>query len=74
MTLTMEPIERTFRLSLGSALPQIEWYEGPYVVTPRVSEQSLPTATKGMREDVTVEAIPYYETANPSGTTVIIGE
>lgn len=73
-TLEMEPIERTFRLSIGSALPQVEWYEGPYEVIPRVIAQSLSTATKGMRRDVTVEAIPYYETSNPSGTTAIIGE
>lgn len=53
----------------------IEHYKGDYVVTPKVSEQSFPTANKLMDGDVTVKAIPYYEVTNTSnGQTVIIGE
>lgn len=48
----------------GDALP---WYEGAYVVTPKVGEQTLETRNKSMRNDVTVEAIPYSEVSNPSG-------
>ena len=47
-------------------------YEGPYEVTPKTSEQVLPTKMKGMAKDVIVEAVPYIEVSNESGTTVII--
>ena len=50
------------------------WYEGPYEVTPRRAEQTLGTAKKVMREDVTVHEIPWWETSNPYGTTYVIGE
>lgn len=49
-----------------------EYFEGPYEVTPAVYEQSLPTARKLMREDVTVFEIPYAEVSNIHGTTVTI--
>jgi hypothetical protein len=48
----------------GDALP---WYEGEYVVTPKVHAQTLETRNKSMRENVSVEAIPYSEVTNPSG-------
>jgi hypothetical protein len=49
-------------------------YEGDYEVTPNTEEQTLPTSDKRMEDDVTVHAIPYYETTNESGGyTVIIG-
>lgn len=47
-------------------------YEGPYRVTPAVSGQVLGTKYKTMTDDVTIEGIPYAETSNDSGTTVII--
>lgn len=51
-----------------------EAYAGGYVVTPRVEEQVLATHNKRMVDDVTVEAIPYWEVDNTSdGQTVIIG-
>ena len=51
-----------------------EHYTGAYDVTPLITAQSLPTAGKRMRSDVTVKAIPYYEVSNAqSGETVIIG-
>lgn len=49
-------------------------YEGDYEVTPKVYAQMLDTDRKYMREDVTVKAIPYYETSNESGTTVYIAD
>ena len=51
-----------------------ELYEGKYEVTPTVEKQTLQTAKKIMKEDVTVKEIPYAEVSNPAGgTTVIIG-
>lgn len=49
-------------------------YEGEYKVTPKVSEQTLPTAKKLLSEDVTIKEIPYFEVSNTSGgNTVYIG-
>ena len=45
---------------------------GPYMVIPKRTEQTLDTDQKLMRADVTVKEIPYAETANDNGTTVII--
>ena len=54
----------------GSAEP----YSGDYVVTPApFAEQTLATKNKLMANDVTVNAIPYYETSNISGITIYIG-
>lgn len=52
----------------GGSLP---YYKGPYTVTPKVDEQSLPTAEKAMSKDVTIEKIPYSEVTNPSGGTTV---
>lgn len=49
-------------------------YTGSYEVTPRVDAQTLPTTDRHMVDDVTVQAIPYYEVSNlQKGKTVIIG-
>lgn len=42
-------------------------YQGSYDVIPKVIEQYLDTDNKTMIDDVTVRAIPYYETSNESG-------
>lgn len=47
-------------------------YAGPYVVIPKVAEQTLPTKHKAMRDDLTVAEIPYVEVSNLHGTTVTI--
>lgn len=50
-------------------------YDGPYIVIPKVEGQTLETDGKTMQDDVTVTAIPYYQTSNPQGGyTVIIGD
>lgn len=60
-------------LSLGGDI--LPYYEGAYVVTPKVREQELETANKSMTTDVLVESIPYTEVSNPSGgMTITIGE
>lgn len=46
-------------------------YEGTYVITPTTSEQSMATRHKMMADDVTVHAIPYFETSNDSGGITI---
>lgn len=52
----------------------LPYYDGDYTVVPNVSEQILNTSQKSMASDLTVDAIPYYETSNPKGGyTVIIG-
>ena len=49
-------------------------YEGPYEVTPKVTDQTLGTKNKHMLDDVHVKEIPYYETSNVyNGLTVFIG-
>ena len=51
----------------------VESYLGDYIVTPKVESQIMLTKNKKMEENVTVLAIPYYETSNLSGKTVYIG-
>lgn len=48
-------------------------YRGPYRVIPSTQEQILDTNDKIMKDDVTVEEIPYFETANEYGYTIYIG-
>ena len=42
-------------------------YAGSYEATPTMAEQVLPTRSKTMHDDVTVHAIPFTQTSNPSG-------
>ena len=51
----------------------VEYYDGPYEVTPAAEDQKLLTKNLHMRDDVTVEEIPYTETSNEYGITVYIG-
>ena len=64
-------------IELAESLPEfeeVELYEGEYIVTPTVSNQTMATKNKLMINDVTIEAIPYAEVTNNSGgTTVSIG-
>lgn len=51
-----------------------ELYEGNYLVTPKVTEQTMPTKDKVMRDDVTIKSIPFFNVGNTSGgTTAYIG-
>lgn len=55
----------------GELLP---YFDGPYEVTPKVSEIVLGTKNKSMADDVTIFQIPYSEVSNPQGGyTVTIG-
>ncbi len=44
-----------------------EPYEGEYTVTPRVKEQTIPTAKKLLVDDVKVLAIPRFDVSNTAG-------
>lgn len=46
-------------------------YEGEYSVTPRTEQQTIPTKDKVMLEDVTVQAIPFYNVSNNSGGSTV---
>lgn len=48
------------------------YYGGEYEITPSVEQQVLETKDTVMLDDVTVNAVPYYETSNINGTTVYI--
>ena len=51
-----------------------EHYAGDYTVIPQTEAQVLPTKDRIMVDNVTVKAIPYYETDNTQGgSTVYIG-
>lgn len=64
-------IELTIEEGSGGTLP---YFNGPYNVTPRKVEQTLETKNKSMRDNVTVEEIPYSEVSNPQGgITATIG-
>lgn len=47
-------------------------YEGPYIATPATKRQYFHTKHKDMMDDFTVREIPYAETSNEHGTTVVI--
>lgn len=58
----------------SSLIPMTEnVYRGPYVISPRLTEQKLDTGSKICSEDITVLEIPYFEVGNISGKTAIIG-
>lgn len=53
--------------------PEYPNYKGDYEVIPGPDAQSLETANKTMKDDVTIKAIPYYDVSNPYGRTIYIG-
>ena len=48
-------------------------YTGSYTITPKVNEQTMSTRNKLMQDNITIKAIPFYETDNSLGTTIYIG-
>ena len=57
-------INLTIEEGSGGTLP---YYDGDYNVVPKVTSQVLSTKNKSMRNDVTVEEVPYAEVSNPQG-------
>ena len=68
-----EPMELTVSSQIidielvGGGSGRLPYYTGATVVDPRKVEQTLETANKSMREDVTINAIYYSETGNVGG-------
>ena len=60
-------VDAVTRIPAGDVLV----YDGPYEAIPKVEAQTLPTAKKLMREDVSVRAIPYFDVSNPAGGNTI---
>lgn len=58
-------------ITVGGATDWPE-YGGAYEITPAVEAQTLETANKLMTDDLTVRAVPYYQTSNITGDTVYI--
>lgn len=68
------PIELEVKDYIGTYKPEgIEQYEGDYTIIPKVSEQELQTKNKMMKDNATIEQIPFHEFSNETGTTVVIG-
>ena len=64
------------QMSIGAAYSIVDgdWYDGEYDVTPMLTDQTLLTRDKLMRNNVTVREIPVTSTSNPyGGQTVVIG-
>lgn len=58
----------------GKPIRPSDTYEGPYSIRPLPDEaQVLNTKDKMMTDNLTVLEIPYWETSNIYGKTVIIG-
>ena len=49
-------------------------YTGEHHVIPKTEGQVLPTKNTRLTRNITVAAVPYYETGNDCGTTVYIAE
>ena len=60
-------------IAISGAEDSYDSYDDGYIVTPRVHAQTLNTKNKLMKDNVSVLAIPYFETSNLSGKTVYIG-
>ena len=68
-------VEISGGLTIPTTASMIPAYDGAYEITPLpYTDTLMETSGKRMTDDVTVLAIPYYETTNESGGyTVIIG-
>lgn len=68
------PIELEIKDYIGAYSPEgIETYDGDYSVVPKAKEQKMYTKSKMMKDNVTIEQIPFHEFSNETGTTVVIG-
>ena len=48
-----------------------EVYKGDYAVTPKVDKQIMPTKGKVLIDDVTINAIPFFDVSNNSGGSTV---
>lgn len=73
--ITLSKLETNYDIledSGGDTPSDLPYYPGPYEVIPKTIDQKLATKDHAMRDDVTVYEIPYAETTNDHGTTVVI--
>lgn len=68
---TMEPVDVQVDAVTRIPAGDVPVYDGPYEAIPKVTAQTLQTAQKFMREDVSVRAIPYFDVSNPAGGNTI---
>lgn len=69
-----QDVEITQDVIIVPLYKDVNLYEGDYEVTPKVREQTLPTADKLLSEDLKIKEIPYFDVSNTSGgSTVYIG-
>lgn len=73
-------IDRRFELGFGvvslvTARPGVNYYEGSYKAVPQVTAQTLETKQKFLINDITICEIPYFDVTNTAGgSTVYIGK
>ena len=73
ITLEFAEKEKTIELFFNEiSSATYDEYLGPYIATPKVTEQIFNTHSKLMRDDFTVTEIPYEETHNTYGITAVI--
>ena len=79
INIKLREIDQSFKPNCGEIHKVIEYvggevYEGEYIVTPKVTGQTMPTKDRVLVEDMTIKPIPFFNTSNNSGgTTVYIG-
>jgi hypothetical protein len=74
ITITVKKQKSNMSVNPGKVAYLNEPYVGDYEITPKITAQKLETCDKVMRDDLTINAIPYAEVSNVSnGTTVTIG-
>ena len=68
---TTEPVD--VQVDAVTRIPDgdVPVYDGPYEAVPKVTAQTLPTAKKLMRDDVSIRAIPYFDVSNSAGGNTI---
>lgn len=74
--ITFSSISKTFDANFGEVQTVTKYiggdpYEGDYIVTPRVVEQTMPTKDKRMTDDVTIKGIEIHRVKNSSGGTTV---
>ena len=79
MAIKFKDLTKKFKVKFGEVQTVTEYigdkYEGDYNITPSVEVQKMETKNKIMLDDVTVNAIPYFDVSNTSGgSTVYIGK
>ena len=74
--ITFSSISKTFDANFGEVQTVTKYiggdpYEGDYIVTPRVVEQTMSTKDKVMTDDVTIKSIPFFNVSNESGGSTV---